>query len=145
MLIVPLAWALLLGLTLESREPNAWGYAFGLASGLWLMICVPLVYLIRSHVFRAAWVGRPVEPDSYLRGLCTVWGVIEIGALLGLLGCALGDNLVPAIMPAALAVALLLALRPDSTAVADLPDTKTYAPASDALSFTEPAPPASTA
>ncbi len=56
-----------------------WGWLVGLAV-VWLALAGPAVFALRSYCFRALWDGRAVEPQSYLKGMGTVWAVLVVGA-----------------------------------------------------------------
>jgi hypothetical protein len=100
------------------RDHGAAGVGLFLAACGVLLVLAPLAYLMRSHVFRASWTGRAVEPRSYLRGLGTVWAVLAAAVVLGLVSVWVGHTLLPGLLPAGLAWLLLLPVRPDGDAVA---------------------------
>ena len=66
------------------------GLMVGLAV-VWLVILGPVVLVLRSYCFRAAWDGRAVEPGSYLKGMSSIWGVLTVGAMLALVASALRE------------------------------------------------------
>lgn len=83
----------------------------------WLVVLGGVVLLLRSYCFRALWDGRPVEPGSYLKGMYQVWGVLVLGALLGLLGAMLMGSMMPGVLVALAAILALVLSRPDGRAV----------------------------
>lgn len=83
----------------------------------WLVLLGAVVFLLRSYCFRAVWDGRPVEPGSYLKGMYQVWGVLVLGALLGLLGALLMGSMMPGVLVALVAILALVFSRPDSRAL----------------------------
>lgn len=94
----------------------AGGWLVGLA-GAWLALAGPAMFAIRSYCFRAGWDGRPVEPDSYLKGMGSVWAVLVFGAVLALMGCVVSGQWMPGIVVAGLAIGLILLVRPDGRAL----------------------------
>ncbi|MEM6393619.1 MAG: hypothetical protein AAF797_12665 [Planctomycetota bacterium] len=114
----PVVWALfLLGVGLAEGS-SGMGLGLTLLAMGWMVAGVPVSYVVRLHCFRATWLDRPVEPASYLRGVCTVWGVASLGAWLGLTAVAVGGSWWPGVMPVVLAVGVMLALRPEKAAMA---------------------------
>jgi hypothetical protein len=92
------------------------GVMVGLAVA-WLVLLGPVVVVLRSYCFRAAWDGRAVEAGSYLKGMNSVWGVLTIGAMLALVGAALGDAIMPGGLVALVATMLLGFAKPDGRAL----------------------------
>lgn len=92
------------------------GYVFALAS-LWTLIAVPAMAIVKSQVLKSAWSSRPADPEAYLRSLIMVWGTIEIGAVLALIGCLFSDALMPGGLLAGVLLALLFVLRPSEEAL----------------------------
>ncbi|MEM6553050.1 MAG: hypothetical protein AAF750_13115 [Planctomycetota bacterium] len=118
MVLSPVVWALiLLGVGLGPGW-SAGGLGLTLLAMGWMVAGVPVSYVVRLHCFRATWLDRPVEPASYVRGVCTVWGVASLGAWLGLAAVAVGGSWWPGALPAVLALGVLLALRPEKEAMA---------------------------
>lgn len=87
------------------------------ATGLWLLTATPAAVLLRSHCFRAAWRGRPVAAPRYLRGMLTVWGVLEAAALAGAAGVVVTGAWLPCALPAATAMMLIAVLWPSARAM----------------------------
>lgn len=112
-------WAIGVG---ETGEPGGWGLIFLLAALLCLALVVPPVFVLRSHCFRAAWRGRPVDPPSYVRGLMTVWVVLEMVVLLSLASCLAYGDLLPGVLPGVLAWTLLAFCGPSERALGLKPD-----------------------
>lgn len=83
----------------------------------WLVLMGAVVLLLRSYCFQSLWDGRPVEPGSYLKGMYQVWGVLVLGALLGVLGAVLMGSLMPGGLVALAALLALIFLRPDRRAL----------------------------
>ncbi|MEM1212153.1 MAG: hypothetical protein AAGI68_07625 [Planctomycetota bacterium] len=114
----PLLWALfLLGVGLDGGA-SGWGLGLTVLAMGWMVVGVPVSYVVRLHCFRATWLDRPVEPASYLRGVCTVWGVASFGAWVGLAAVAVGGAWWPGVMPVVLAWGVMVALRPEKEAMA---------------------------
>jgi|GEM_PF-2171617 len=84
---------------------------------VWLVLLGAVVLLLRSYCFRAVWDGRPIEPGSYLKGMYQVWGVLVVGALLGILGAVLMGSLLPGGLVALAALMALIFSRPDGRAL----------------------------
>lgn len=85
---------------------------------LWLVTAAPAAFVLRSHCFRAVWGGRAVAVRSYVRGVVTVWGALEVAALLGVFGAVVTQSWLPCLLPAALALVALALLRPSERAMA---------------------------
>ncbi|MGB0768233.1 MAG: hypothetical protein ACPGYV_11035 [Phycisphaeraceae bacterium] len=83
----------------------------------WLVLLGAAVLLLRSYCFRAVWDGRPVEAGSYLKGMYQVWGVLVVGALLGVLGAVLMGAVLPGGLVAMGAVLMLVFSRPSGRAL----------------------------
>lgn len=92
------------------------GLVFAIAA-LWALIAVPAAVFIKGDVLRAAWSPRPAEPVGYLKGLVLVWGTIEIGAVLALIGCLIDGAVLPGGLLASILLAVLFVLRPSSGAL----------------------------
>ncbi len=93
-----------------------WGWLVGLAV-VWLALAGPAVFALRSYCFRALWDGRAVEPQSYLKGMGTVWAVLVVGAVLALMGAVLSGQWLPGVVVAGVAVGLVLVIRPNGRAL----------------------------
>lgn len=101
-------------------EPGSGSLAGSLLVGVsiaWLVLMGAVVLLLRSYCFQSLWDGRPVEPGSYLKGMYQVWGVLVLGALLGVLGAVLMGSLMPGGLVALSALLALIFLRPDRRAL----------------------------
>jgi len=96
---------------------GGWGLAFLVLSLLWLVLLVPAAIVLRSHCFRAAWRGKPIDAVSYTRGMLTVWMALDGVAILSLASCVASGALVPGILPGALAVLLLVFSGPSDRAM----------------------------
>ncbi|MEM1026991.1 MAG: hypothetical protein AAGJ38_02815 [Planctomycetota bacterium] len=107
---------LLLTLLVVGGSDLAGGWVFALAS-VWTLIAVPAAILIKGQVVKAAWSSRPADPESYLKSLIVVWGAIEIGAVLALIGCMFSGALMPGGLLAGILLALLFVLRPAEEAL----------------------------
>ncbi|MEM6749969.1 MAG: hypothetical protein AAGA57_04805 [Planctomycetota bacterium] len=125
MVLTPAIWGLALALRsgfVGAPAEESWmGWGAGVVAAAWLAIAVPLVLVLRGYVLRASWSGKPVDPDSYLRGLIGVWVTLEAGAVVALIGATVSGSAWPALLPAMLAVLALGAIRPDASAVANPP------------------------
>lgn len=121
LLIFPLLWATLAWVAQGEGGAPAIGWGLSMTAGVWLIVMGPAIYLLRGFCFRAGWVGRKVEPNSYLRGLIEVWLVFETAAVLALVGCMLGGDVWPGLAIVFLSALLIGALYPDERAVADVP------------------------
>lgn len=110
-----------LPVTAEGGVSSGGGSAAGVwlvgLAGVWLALAGPAVFVVRSYCFRAGWDGRPVEPDSYLKGMGSVWAVLVFGAVLALMGCVVSGQWMPGIVVAGLAIGLILMVRPDGRAL----------------------------
>ena len=84
---------------------------------LWLVLVLPGVLVLRSHCLRAAWRGRPLRAEAYLRGMRTVWGTLEVAALLGVLGAVASGSWLPCLLPTAIAWSALALLSPSERAM----------------------------
>ena len=93
-------------------RPTGAAAAWMVVALAWLALVTPLAMVLRSYVFRSAWTGEPVEPRSLVKGSTTLWVVLFIGAAIGLLGGLLTGDLLAGMLPASLAVILLVAMRP---------------------------------
>jgi len=96
---------------------EGWGLLFLVVALLCLALVAPPVYILRSHCFRAAWRGKPIDPPSYVRGLITVWVVLEMTVLLSLASCVASGALLPGVLPGALALMLLAFSGPSARAL----------------------------
>ncbi len=105
------------GLGPTSGWLHGWGLIFLVVALLWLALVTPPVYILRSHCFRAAWRGKPIDPPSYVRGLVTVWVVLEIIVMLSLASCVASGSLLPGVLPGALALMLLAFSGPQARAL----------------------------
>jgi len=120
MLVMPLV---AFGVVVGTLRPSAAGGVSALGLGLlvlsllWLVLGVPAAIVLRSHCFRAAWRGKPVDAVSYTRGLLTVWVALELVAILSLASCVASEALLPGVLPGALAVLLLGFARPSARAM----------------------------
>lgn len=83
----------------------------------WLVLLGSVVLILRSYCFRALWDGRPVEPGSYLKGMYQVWGVLVVGALLGVLGSILMKAVLPGGLVVLASLMLLIFSRPSRRAL----------------------------
>jgi hypothetical protein len=120
MLILPffLFMGVVVWLTMTSVTPNVWlGHAWFAVSMVWIGVAVPASFWVRARLFRAYWSGSVVEPHDYLRGMLTVWVTIEVGGILGLLGCVVSGSLTPCILPALLAFMLFTPFWPSGEAM----------------------------
>jgi len=93
---------------------------FGVLSVAWLAGTLPMAIWIRSYVFRAGWQGEPVDPESYLRGLVTIWTASGFGALLASIGCLVSHTLMPCVLPLGLALMIMCLITPRREAMAEL-------------------------
>lgn len=84
---------------------------------LYMVVIVPVALFWRSHVFKAYWQGRPVAPRDYLEGMLSVWIALEIGGLFSLLGCIVGGNLLPNLLPALVAFMFYVLMWPNGHAM----------------------------
>lgn len=100
----------------EGSESLAGAVLVGV-SVAWLVLLGSAVLVLRGYCFRALWDGRPVEPGSYLKGMYQVWGVLVLGALLGVLGSLLMGTLLPGGLVVMVAVVALVFARPSGRAL----------------------------
>ena len=87
------------------------------AGVVWLALMGPAIFILRSYCFRAAWDGRPVEPESYLKGMASIWAVLVVGAVLALLGAILAGQWLPGVAVAGLAIGGVVLARPSGKAM----------------------------
>lgn len=115
-LFVVVMWALVFGVA-----PSRPGVALTtfLLSLVWLLIATPVAFLLRHHVFRAYWEGHTVDPRSYLKGMITIWLAPEIGGIIALLGVLLSGELLPGVLPAAVAFILFAPFWPSGRAMVE--------------------------
>ncbi|MEM9753756.1 MAG: hypothetical protein AAF916_10270 [Planctomycetota bacterium] len=120
-----LAWAsfvagilvmLMIVLLVVGGNALAGGWLFALAA-TWTLLAVPAALLVKGQVVKAAWSSRPTDPEAYLRSLMVVWGAIEIGAVLALIGCLFSGALMPGGLLAGVLLAMLFLLRPSEEAL----------------------------
>lgn len=93
-------------------RPEGAALAWMVIALAWIALVTPLAMVLRSYVLRSAWSEEPVEPHSLVKGSNTIWVVLLIGAIIGLLGGLFTGDLLAALLPASLAVILLMAMRP---------------------------------
>jgi len=119
LLLIPFFVFLGVLLTLDAERPTNAGLAnvFTMLSLVWILVTFPGAFALRSYCFRAFWEGRPVESRSYLRGMLTVWGAMEIGGLLALVGCLVSNQLMPCLLPAAAAFVFFTPFWPSGSAM----------------------------
>ncbi|XAM01338.1 hypothetical protein OT109_08075 [Phycisphaeraceae bacterium D3-23] len=100
-------------------ESSIFGPGNGMAflAVAWLALAGPAAFVLRSYCFRATWDGRSVDPDSYLKGMGTIWAVLVVGAVLALFGCVLAGQWLPGLAVAGVAVAGVLVTRPNKQAL----------------------------
>ena len=118
MLVV--ASAGLVGVLATQPTSGGGGLAGSVMIGLavaWLVLLGSAVLILRSYCFRAQWDGRPVEPGSYLKGMYQVWGVLVVGALLGVLGSVLMKAVLPGGLVVLASLMLLVFARPSRRAL----------------------------
>jgi len=85
--------------------------------GVWLALMGPAIFVLRSYCFRAAWDGRAVEPESYLKGMASIWAVLVVGAVLALLGALLAGQWLPGVAVAGVAIGGVVLARPSGKAM----------------------------
>ena len=104
-------------ITLSAIEPTRVQVsAWGMLAALWGLVVIA-VLAAKSHVFKSAWERREADPDIYFRGLLSIWAVLQIGGVLGLLACFFSGSLLPGMLIAAVMLALTLAVRPSRAAL----------------------------
>ncbi|HEY7087290.1 MAG TPA: hypothetical protein VH518_04325 [Tepidisphaeraceae bacterium] len=84
-----------------------------LVSMIYMMVGVPAAFFWRGRIFHGYLAGKLVAPRDYLLGMCTIWGAIEVGGLIALLGCIVTGTLLPNLLPALLAFMLFTPLWPN--------------------------------
>ena len=107
---------LLLALLVADGGTLAGGWVFALAA-LWTLIAVPAAVVLKWHTVKAVWSPRPADPEAYLKSLVLVWGAIEVGAVLALIGAMFAGALMPGALLAGLLLTLLFVLRPSVEAL----------------------------
>lgn len=93
------------------------GLTFFWLSLAWLLVAMPTSFMLRNYCFRGYWEGRPVEPRSYLKGMVTIWVAAEVGGLLAITGVLLSGQLLPCLLPAAVAFMLFTPFWPSGGAM----------------------------
>ena len=88
-----------------------------IASVAYMVLVVPGSLFVRSRCFAAYWKGEHVVPRDYLKGMFTVWGALELGGLLSLVGCLASGSLLPGLLPALAAFMMFVALWPNGRAM----------------------------
>jgi hypothetical protein len=122
MLVLPLlltlyvVWTLGGATTSERRDlPLANGWF--IASVAYMCLVAPASFFIRSRFFRDYWKGQCVPPRQYLKGMYVVWGALEVGGLLSLVGCLMSRSLLPGLLPAVAAFVMFVVLWPSGRAM----------------------------
>ncbi|MEX0652894.1 MAG: hypothetical protein WD534_00280 [Phycisphaeraceae bacterium] len=100
-----------------AAEHRLLGDVFFIASCIWLLVVTPAAFLLRYHLFKSYYEGRPVDPASYLKGMLTIWLAPEIGGIIALLGVLLSGSLLPGLLPAAVAFMLFTPFWPSGQAM----------------------------
>lgn len=103
-------------------QPNAdiaLSETFFVASLAWMIVTVPLAFLLRGYIFRSWWGGETVEPASYIKGMLAIWLSAEIGGLIALAGVWVSHLAMPCLLPAALALMLFMPFWPNGSAMSD--------------------------
>lgn len=113
---VVVMWSLVFG---TGAERETLGLVFFVASLVWLLFATPLAFLLRHHVFRSYWEGRTVDPESYLKGMITIWIAPEVGGIIALVGVLLSGSLLPNLLPAAVAFMLFAPFWPSGRAMVE--------------------------
>ncbi|MFI4859485.1 MAG: hypothetical protein ACIAXF_02265 [Phycisphaerales bacterium JB063] len=118
----------------EGPQSSFWGPGSGLIllAVAWLALAGAAAFILRSYCFRATWDGRPVEPESYLKGMGTIWAVLVVGAVIALVGSVRAGQWMPGVVVAGVALAGILITRPSKQALglgisAGPPSTPTHA------------------
>ena len=122
LLFIPFLMFVAVFMTLQHREGalphqsmrNAWF----IGSILFLLLAAPIAFAVRSRLFRSYWRGEAVAPRAYLAGMLIVWGTLEIGGLLSLVGCLMSNSMTPCILPAVAAFLFFAPLWPNGSAMA---------------------------
>lgn len=121
LLFIPFAVFVALVADLNSQGPGAhhWGLKNGWFLGAigFMIVTLPLAFMIRSRMFRPYWQGRAVPPRSYLAGMLTLWITLEISGILSLAGCFVSQSLMPCLLPALAAFMFFVPLYPTGRAM----------------------------
>ncbi|MFA9477591.1 hypothetical protein ACERK3_04705 [Phycisphaerales bacterium AB-hyl4] len=115
-LFVVVMWSLVFG---EGTTRPMLGQVFFLVSLAWLLLATPGAFLLRHHVYRSYWEGRSVDPESYLKGMITIWIAPEVGGIIALVGVLFSGTLLPNLLPAAVAFMLFAPFWPTGRAMVD--------------------------
>ncbi len=121
LLVVPflvfLGLILLLGFGRGDFSAGGGGHEWFIVSTVWIGVTVPIAFWFRSRLFRDYWSGGVVSPGRYLSGMLSIWVALEIGGLLGLIGCFVSKSLMPSILPALVAFMLFTPFWPSGQAM----------------------------
>ncbi len=102
----------------DGVEPNPmFQHTWFIANMAYIAIAVPLAIAWRSYVFKNYWKGDCVSPRSYLGGMFSVWITLEIGGIMGLIGCLLSHSITPNLLPSLVAFMLFTPLWPSGRAM----------------------------
>jgi hypothetical protein len=108
-------WSMMGEETVETNGTLA--HTWFIANMAYIAIAVPLAIAWRSYVFRDYWKGDCVSPRNYLFGMMSVWITLEIGGMMGLIGCLLTHSLIPNLLPSLVAFMLFTPLWPSGRAM----------------------------
>jgi hypothetical protein len=78
----------------------------------YLSVAVPAALVYRKHLCSAYYRGELVTPRNYLVAMITVWLSLEVGMILGVVGCGVTESLLPCLFPTALAFGFFMTLWP---------------------------------
>lgn len=84
---------------------------------IYLAVGIPAAFYIRSLLFKGYLQGQLVSPKNYLIGMILIWGTLEIGGLLALVGCLMSGKLLPSLVPGLVAFMLFTPLWPNGHAM----------------------------
>ena len=102
----------------EAVEPNGMlSHTWFIANMAYIAVAVPLAIAWRSYIFRDYWKGDCVSAKSYLVGMMGVWITLEIGGVMGLVGCMLTHSMIPNLLPSLVAFMLFTTLWPSGRAM----------------------------
>jgi hypothetical protein len=95
-LVIALIWRLTEHPAAAADVPNS---AWFLAAMAYMGIIIPASFFARERIFRAYWLGKPVEPAKYLVGMVCVWLALDSSALLSIVGSIATGALMPNLIP----------------------------------------------
>lgn len=88
-----------------------------LGTTVFIAVAAPGALFFRSRLFRPYWDGGAVKPRAYLLGMFAIWGTLDAGVLLSIIGCLISHAMLPGILAASVAFLVLAASWPSGKAM----------------------------